>query len=56
MPPSEHRAAELRAQFQAQRARRPTVTAVVEMASLARYDELFSVDIDAAPTRLAVAS
>ncbi|WP_327013765.1 helix-turn-helix domain-containing protein [Cryobacterium sp. GrIS_2_6] len=50
------RAAELRAQFQAQRARRPAVTAVVEMASLARYDELFSVDIDAAPTVLAVAS
>ncbi|WP_241978342.1 integrase core domain-containing protein [Cryobacterium sp. Hz9] len=50
------RAAELRAQFQAQRARRPIVTAVVEMASLVRYDELFSVDIDAAPTGLAVAS
>ena len=50
------RAAELRAQFQAQRARRPAVTAVVEMASLARYDELFSVDINAAPTVMAVAS
>jgi transposase len=49
------RAAELRAQFQAQRARRPAVTPVVETASLARYDELFSVDIDAAPV-LAVAS
>ncbi|MBX0300972.1 IS21 family transposase, partial [Cryobacterium sp. 1639] len=50
------RAAELRAQFQAQRARRPAVTPVVETASLARYDELFSVDIDAAPVVLAVAS
>lgn len=50
------RAAELRTQFQAQRARRPAVTPVVETASLARYDELFSVDIDAAPAQLAVAS
>lgn len=50
------RAAELRTQFQAQRARRPAVTPVVETASLARYDELFSVDIDAAPSQLAVAS
>lgn len=50
------RAAELRAQFQARRARRPTVTAVVVMASLARYDELFNADSDAAPTVLAVAS
>ena len=50
------RAAELRAQFHAQRARRPAVTAVVESASLARYDELFRVDIDAVPTPMAVAS
>jgi hypothetical protein len=50
------RAAELRAQFQAQRARRPVVTAVVETASLARYDELFLVDIDAIPAVSAVAS
>lgn len=50
------RAAELRTQFQTQRARRPVVTAVVETASLARYDELFRVDIDAAAAVLAVAS
>jgi len=50
------RAAELRTQFQAQHTRRPVVSAVVETASLARYDELFSVDIDAAPASLAVAS
>lgn len=50
------RAAELRTQFQAQLARRPVVTAVVETASLARYDELFRVDIDTAPAALAVAS
>jgi Integrase core domain len=50
------RAAELRSQFQAQRARRPAVTAVVETASLARYDELFRVDIATVPTELAVAS
>ncbi|WP_309616659.1 Mu transposase domain-containing protein [Salinibacterium sp.] len=50
------RAAELRAQFQAQRARRPAVTTVVEVASLARYDELFSVDLDTAQSPLAVAS
>lgn len=49
-------AAELRAQFQAQRARRPAVASVVETASLASYDELFSVDIDASVTGLAVAS
>jgi hypothetical protein len=50
------RAAELRTQFQAQRSRRPVVAAVVEMASLARYDELFAVDIDAAFVPAAVAS
>lgn len=50
------RAAELRTQFQTQRARRPVVAATVETASLARYDELFRVDIDAAPAVLAVAS
>lgn len=50
------RAAELRAQFQAQHARRPAVVPVVEMASLAHYDELFSVDLATAPTPLAVAS
>jgi transposase len=50
------RAAELRTQFQAQRSRRPVVTAVVETASLARYDELFAVDIDAAFVPAAVAS
>jgi hypothetical protein len=50
------RAAELRTQFQAQRSRRPAVTAVVETASLARYDELFAVDIDAAFVPAAVAS
>lgn len=50
------RAAQLRAEFQTQRARRPAVTAVVETASLARYDELFRVDIDAAPVVSAVAS
>ena len=38
------RAAELRTQFQAQRARRPVITAVVETASLAGYDDLFRVD------------
>ena len=60
------RAAELRSQFQAQRRKRPPVTAVVELASLAHYDELFGVDpaldrglvttLDAAPVVLAVAS
>ena len=50
------RAAQLRAQFQTQRARQSAVTAVVETASLARYDELFSVDLDTTPTELAVAS
>ena len=50
------RAAELRARFQAQRARRPAVAAVVETASLARYDELFLVDIDAPSAVLEVAS
>ena len=49
------RAAELRAQFQAQHARRPAVVPVVEMASLAHYDELFSVDLATAPAVLAVA-
>jgi len=49
------RAAQLRAQFQTQRAHRPAAPAVVEIASLARYDELFSVDIDAALGVLAVA-
>ena len=38
------RAAELRSQFQAQHRRRPPVAAVVEMASLAHYDELFGVE------------
>jgi len=50
------RAAQLRAQFQAQRSRRTAVAAVVETASLARYDELFRVDIDTARPSLAVAS
>lgn len=50
------RAAELRARFQAQRARRPAVTAVVETASLASYDTVFGVDIDVSPAGLAVAS
>jgi transposase len=50
------RAAELRAEFQTQRARRPAVAAVVETASLARYDELFRVDIDTALAVSAVAS
>jgi transposase len=50
------RAVELRAQFQAQHTRRPAVAAVVETASLAHYDELFSVDLATAPTVLAVAS
>ena len=51
------RAAEPRTQFKAQRARRHMVAAVVEMASLARCYEVFSVDIDAAaPTVLPVAS
>jgi hypothetical protein len=50
------RAAELRAQFQAQHARRPVVSAVVETASLAHYDELFSVDVPVVPPVLAVAS
>lgn len=50
------RAAELRAEFQAQRARRPAVTAIVETASLAHYDELFAVDAGIAATELAVAS
>ena len=51
------RAAELSAQYQTQRAlRRTVVTAAVETASLATYDELFSVDIDASATVLAVAS
>ena len=49
-------AAELRAQFQAQRARRPPSTATVEIASLTRYDELFNVDLEPAPTVLAVPS
>jgi len=53
------RAAELRTQFQAQRARRPVITAVVETASLARYDDLFRVDIvvdnETVPDELAVA-
>ncbi|WP_104125727.1 hypothetical protein [Cryobacterium sp. Y57] len=50
----------LRTQFQAQRARPPVITAVVETASLARYDDLFRVDIEVdtetAPDDLAVAS
>jgi transposase len=57
------RAAALRSQFQAQHRRRAPVTAVVELASLAHYDELFGVDpaLDsnvaaAAPAVLAVAS
>lgn len=62
------RAAELRSQFQAQRRRRQPVAAVVELASLAHYDELFGVDpaldrntgpvpsLGAVPTVLAVAS
>ncbi|TFD49911.1 transposase [Cryobacterium sp. Hh7] len=50
------RAAELRTQFQAQRARRPPSTTIVEIASLTRYDELFNVDLEPAPTVLAVAS
>jgi len=58
------RAAALRSQFQAQHRRRPPVTAVVELASLAHYDELFGVDpaldhdraLGATPAILAVAS
>ena len=61
------RAAALRSQFQAQHRRRPPVSAVVELASLAHYDELFGVDpaldrdtalpsLVAVPTVLAVAS
>jgi len=61
------RAAALRSQFQAQHRRHPPVTAVVELASLAHYDELFGVDpaldrdtalpsLVAVPTVLAVAS
>jgi len=50
------RAAELRTQFQAQRSRRPPNTTIVEIASLTRYDELFNVDLEPAPTVLAVAS
>jgi len=62
------RAAELRSQFQAQRRHRAPVAAVVELASLAHYDELFGVDpaldrdtvlvpsLAAAPLVLAVAS
>ena len=60
------RAAELRSQFQAQRRRRPPVTAVVELASLSHYDELFGVDpaldrglvttLTVSPAVLAVAS
>ena len=50
------RAAELRTQFQAQRARRPVPTAAVETASLARYDDLFCVDFETAPDNPTVAS
>lgn len=56
------RAAELRSQFQAQHRRRPPIAAVVELASLSHYDELFGVDpaldrpLAAAPAILAVAS
>ena len=56
------RAAALRSQFQAQHRRRPPVAAVVELASLAHYDELFGVDpaldrpLVPAPVVLAVAS
>ena len=60
------RAAALRSQFQAQHRRRPPVAAVVELASLTHYDELFGVDpaldrsgvmtLEAGPTILAVAS
>ena len=58
------RAAALRSQFQAQHRRHPPVAAVVELASLAHYDELFGVDpaldrdraLGATPAILAVAS
>jgi transposase len=56
------RAAALRSQFQAQHRRRPPVAAVVELASLSHYDELFGVDpaldraLGVAPAILAVAS
>jgi transposase len=60
------RAAELRSQFQAQHRRRSPVAAVVELASLSHYDELFGVDpaldrsvvttLPATPAVLAVAS
>ena len=58
------RAAELRSQFQAQHRRRPPVVAVVELAALAHYDELFGVDptldrdtaFGVTPTILSVAS
>jgi hypothetical protein len=55
-------AAALRSQFQAQQRRRPPVAAVVELASLSHYDELFGVDpaldraLGVAPAILAVAS
>ena len=52
------RAAELRSQFQAQHRRRPSVAAVVELASLSHYDELFGVGTgpETTTTSLAVAS
>lgn len=52
------RAAALRSQFQAQHRRRPSVAAVVELASLSHYDELFGVDpgSDMTTISLAVAS
>lgn len=61
------RAAELRSQFQAQHRRLPLVAALVELASLAHYDELYGVDpaldrdtallaLVPVPTVLAVAS
>jgi len=50
------RGADLRVQFQTQRARRAAVTEVVETEYLARYDELFGVDTDASPTVMAVMS
>lgn len=50
------RAAELWTRFQAQRARQPAIAVLVEMASLDHYGELFTVDLNTAPTGLAVAS
>jgi hypothetical protein len=49
------RAAQLRSQFQAQHQRRPPVAAVVEMASLTHYNELFGVEAHPKPPTTAPA-